>query len=82
MENWITDREPTEEENLDTDIGFIVCITGDGPYKRRYHKAVVMGVFYEHGRWYDDDGWIDTERYNQQVLGWMMPPRWEGGSND
>ena len=38
-----------------------------------------MKIYYEHGHWYDDDGWIDTETDDITVHGWMMPPSWEEG---
>ena len=76
--DWINDRTPTEEENERTDNGFIVCISGTA-HNRTYDHAIEMKVYYEHGHWYDDDGWIDTETDDITVHGWMMPPSWEEG---
>ena len=53
--DWIKDRTPTEEEQAQTDNGFIVCISGTAN-NRTYDHAIEMKVYYEHGHWYDDDG--------------------------
>lgn len=75
---WIKDRTPTEEEQEQTDKGFIVCISGKAN-NRTYDHAIEMKIYFERGRWHDDNGLIDTETDDITVHGWMLPPRWEEG---
>lgn len=75
--DWIKDRMPTEEEQEQSDIGFIICVSGRDTGDNELDHAIYMGVFYEDGKWYTDDGWLDSETHPLTVHGWMLPPRWE-----
>ncbi len=74
---WITDRNPTEEECEEAgDVGFIVCISGQRG-NEQFHHAIIMD-----GCWFgdhEDERWL-IEGWDQcdlTVHGWMLPPTWE-----
>ena len=73
--DWITDRNPTEEEvEKAGDTGFILCISGMMGNDSYYHAVIVdeFNDFYN-GVWYIKGV---AERYYKDLAihGWMMPP--------
>lgn len=77
MLNWITDRDPTDDEALAAgDTGFICCISGRAGGST-YDRAIVMGeCYYDDGQWYVPNG---CHNKNIIVHGWKMPPSWKEG---
>ncbi len=74
---WIIDRDPTEEEiDQAGDIGFILCVSG-----RRgailYDHAIIMG-----DNWFENNQWYigGLGHTGLTIHGFMVPPIWEGVS--